>query len=221
MGAGGNLPTGRPGRKPPEGTETEVCGRTTGQHTLPDMQIPRLLFALLLLPGLLLSAERVLKIDRSRSFVDVDVDATKNFTAHLDAYAARVTVDDAGKIRSAVFSFKFTDLKSGHDSRDADMIKWLGGGTPEGRFELGNLALTPDGQGQASGRLIFHGVTERIEFPVNVSRADGVYAITGETTIDHRNWNLKVIRKALLFTVSPEVKVRFKLTGVPVEEPAK
>ena len=185
------------------------------------MKSPCLVFALLLLPCALPAAERSLKIDRSRSFVDVDVDATKNFTAHLDAYDARVSVDDGGKIKGAVFTFKFTDLKSGNDSRDADMIKWLGGGTPEGRFELGNLALTPDGQGQASGRLIFHGVTERIEFPVNVARADGAYAITGETTIDYRNWQLKVIRKAYLFTVSPEVKVRFKLTGVPVAEPGK
>ena len=194
-------------------------GRRTG--TRAALKFLRLLPALLLLPCALLAAERSLKIDRSRSFVDVDVDATKNFTAHLDAYDAKVGVDDAGKIKSAVFTFRFADLKSGNDSRDTDMIKWLGGGAPEGRFELGNLALTPDGQGQASGRLIFHGVTERIEFPINVTRVDGAYAITGETTIDYRNWKLKVIRKAFLFTVAPEVKVRFKLTGTPVEEPAK
>lgn len=185
------------------------------------MNPPRLLIAALLLPLAALAAERPLKIDRSRSFVEADVDATKNFTARLDAYDAAVNVDDAGRIKAAVFTFRFTDLKSGNDSRDADMIKWLGGGAPEGRFELGNLALAPDGQGQASGRLIFHGVTERIEFPVNVSRADAAYTITGETTIDYRNWHLKVIRKALLFTVSPEVKIRFKLTGMPVEEPGK
>src|SRR5882672_10374623 len=185
------------------------------------MKALRLLTLLLLLPCVLPAAERTLKIDRSRSFVDVDVDATKDFTAHLDAYDAKVGVDDAGKIKGAVFTFKFTDLKTGNESRDAAMIKWLGGGTPEGRFELGNLAITPDGQGQASGRLIFHGVTERIEFPVNVTKADGAYTVTGETTIDYQNWKLKVIRMALLFTVSPEVKIRFKLTGTPVEEPAK
>lgn len=181
----------------------------------------RPLLTFLLLPCALWAAERPLKVDHSRSFVDVDVNATMNFTAHLDAYDAKVGVDEAGKIKGAVFTFKFTDLKSGKDSRDADMIKWLGGGVPEGRFELGNLALAPDGQGQASGRLIFHGVTERIEFPVNVIKTGGTYVITGETTIDYRNWKLKIIRKALLFTVSPEVKVRFKLTGVPAEEPAR
>lgn len=181
------------------------------------MKALRLLAPLLLLPAILLAAERPLKIDRSRSFVDVDVDATKNFTAHLDAYQAQVTVDDAGKIKTAVFTFKFADLKTGNTDRDAHMIEWLGGGEPEGRFELGNLAVTPNGIGQASGRLIFHGVTERIEFPVEVTKADGAYTVTGETTLDYRNWKLKKIRKALLFTVEPEVKVRFKLTGEPGE----
>lgn len=185
------------------------------------MKALRLLAPLLLLPSVLLAAEHSLKIDPSRSFVDVDVNATKNFTAHLDAYDAKVGMDEAAKIKGAVFTFKFTDLKSGNDTRDADMIKWLGGGTPEGRFELGTLALTPDGQGQASGRLIFHGVTYRIEFPVNVTRAGGACIITGEAAVDYRNWGLKVIRRAFFFTVSPEVTVRFKFTGVPVEEPAK
>lgn len=188
------------------------------------MKVLRLLAPLFLLPLLALAAERPLKVDRSRSFVDVDVNATKNFTAHLDAYEAQVHIDDVlGKVKSAVFTFKFSDLKSGNESRDADMIQWLGGGVPEGRFELGNLAVTPNGQGQASGRLIFHGVTERIEFPVEVIKADGAYTVTGEVTIDYRNWNLKVIRKAFLFTVAPEVKIRFKLTGVPGEPivPAK
>lgn len=184
------------------------------------MKALRLLAPLCLLPLVLAAAERPLKIDRGRSFVDVDVDATKNFTAHLDAYDAKV-MEEAGKIKSAVFTFKFADLKSGNTTRDADMIEWLGGGSPEGRFELGNLAVTPNGIGQASGRLIFHGVTERIEFPVTVTREDGAFVITGETTIDYRNWKLKIIRKAFLFTVDPEVRIRFKFTGTPVEEPVK
>ena len=185
------------------------------------MKAFRLLTLLLLFPLALLAAERPLKIYKGRTFVDVDVDATVNFTAHLDAYDAKLSADDSGKIKSAVFSFKFTDLKTGKPERDAKMIEWLGGGIPQGRFELGNLAVTPDGQGQASGRLIFHDVTERVEFPVNVKRADGAYTITGETTIDYRTWNLKIIRMALLLKVSPEVKIRFKLTAAPVDETAK
>jgi len=185
------------------------------------MNALRPLLALLLFPLLGFAAERGLKIDKAATFLDVDVDATINFTAHLDAYDAKVGVDESGKIKSAVFAFKFADLRSNKPDRDADMIKWLGGGTPEGRFEMGNLALTPDGQGQVSGRLTFHGVTERVEFPINVVKANGTYTITGETTLDYRTWNLKVIRKAFIFSVDPMVKVRFKLTGSPAVEPAK
>ena len=180
------------------------------------MKVLRLLALLPLLSCLALAAERPLKVDKSKTFVDVDVDATLNFTAHLDAYDAQVMVDDVtGKIKTAVFTFKFTDLKTGNAERDAHMLAWLGGGVPEGRFELGNLAVTPNGQGQASGRLIIHGVTERIEFPVEVTKADNVYAVTGQLTIDHRDWGLKKIRKAMLFSVNPEVRIRFKLTGEP------
>ena len=187
------------------------------------MKAPRLLLTLLLLPLVGFAAERSLKIDPTKTFIDVDVKATMaSFTAHLDAYEAKVSVDDLGKIKTGTFAFKFTDLKTGKADRDTAMIKWLGGGEPDGRFEVGNLALTPDGQGQVSGRLTFHGVTERVEFPVNLAKADGVYTLTGETTIDYRHWNLKVIRMVLVATVDPEVKVRFKLTGVPVaEEPKK
>lgn len=180
------------------------------------------LFALVLLPLAVVAAERSLKIDRTRSFVDVDVNVTVgSFTGHLDDYDLKVNVDDAGKIKSASFVFKFADLKTGKPERDTEMIKWLGGGTPEGRFELGNLALTPDGQGQMSGRFTMHDVTEVVEFPINSILADGTYTITGETTIDYRNWKLKVYRRAMMIKVDPEVRIRFKLVGVPVEEAKK
>ena len=181
----------------------------------------RPLLAVLLFPLLTFAAERDVKIDKAGSFLDVDVDATIDFTAHLDAFDVKVKVDEAGKVKSATFGFKFADLKTGKPDRDADMLKWLGGDSPEGRFEMGNLAVAPDGQGQVSGRLTFHGVTERVEFPVSVTKANGSYTITGETTLDYRNWKLKIIRKAFLFSVAPEVKVRFKLSGTPAVEPAK
>jgi polyisoprenoid-binding protein YceI len=185
------------------------------------MKCLRLLLLALFVPLAVRAAEHPLKADPAGTFLDVDVDATINFTSHLDAYDARLSVDDTGKIKSATFAFKFADLKSGKPDRDAEMIKWLGGGSPEGRFEMGNLAQVPDGQGQVSGRLTFHGVTQRVEFPINIARVNGTYVVTGETTIDYRDWNLKIIRKAFLFSVSPMVKVRFKLTAVPVTEAAR
>ena len=168
----------------------------------------------LLLPLASGAAERTLKIDPTRSFIDIDVKATAgSFTGHLDHYDAKIKLEANGKIKGAIFSFNFTDLKTGKIDRDTAMLKWLGGSLLEGRFEMGNLALMPDGQGQVSGRLTLHGVTERVEFSVNLTKLDDTYTLTGETVIDHRSWNLKIIRLAYVAKVDPEVKVRFKLTG--------
>lgn len=177
----------------------------------------RALFLFLVLPLAAIAADS-LKIDRTKSFVDVDVKATvDSFTGRLENYDVQVGLDEAGKIKTAVFTFKFAHLKSGKADRDAKMLEWLGGGDPDGRFELGALAVTRDGQGQATGRLTFHGTSQLIEFPVEVQQLDSAWTITGAATVKYTNWGLKVIRMALLLKVDPEVKVRFKIVGTPVE----
>lgn len=177
------------------------------------MKCLRLLVASVLLPLALSAADRSLKIDKARSYVDVDVDATVNFTARLENYDPVFTVDAAGKIKSATLAFNFADLKTGKTDRDAKMIEWLGGGTPEAKFEVGIIAIAPDGQGQVTGKLTFHGQTSRVEFPVNTTKTDGTYTITGEASLDYREWGLKVIKTAFVLKVDPIVKIRFKFTG--------
>ena len=173
-----------------------------------------MLFALVLLPLALSAADRALKIDKTRSYVDVDVKATAgSFTGRLENYDTEFRVDANGKIKTATLAFKFNDLKTGKTDRDAKMIEWLGGGIPEGKFEVGILAIAPDGQGQVTGKLTMHGLSERVEFPVNVTQADGTYVVIGEATIDSQQWALKIIRLALVMKVDPLVKVRFKFTG--------
>ncbi len=160
------------------------------------------------------AADPVLRLDREKSFVDVDVKATvDSFTGRLEKYQAAITTDATGRIKAATFDFRFADLKTGKTDRDAKMLEWLGAADAVGKFELGVLALTPSGQGQANGRLTFHGATQRIEFPVTIARSDRAYTITGEVTIDHRNWGLKVIRMMALLKVDPEVRIRFRLAG--------
>jgi len=182
----------------------------------------RLLVALCLLPLALTAADRALKVDPARSYVDVDVSVTvDSFTARLEKYDATLKIDEKGRIKQGgSFAFKFADLKTGKSDRDKAMIEWLGGGEPTGKFDLGILAVTPSGQGQVTGNLTIHGKTALNEFPVNVSQVGGEYVITGEATIDTRHYGLKVIRKGFVIKVDPYVKVRFKLTGVPVEIPA-
>ncbi len=160
------------------------------------------------------AADQTLKIDREKSFVDVDVKATvDSFTGRLEKYRAALTADAAGKIKGAKFDFRFADLKTGKPDRDTKMLDWLGSADAAGAFELGVLALAPDGQGQANGKLTFHGVTERVEFPVNVTRADRTYTIRGEVTIDYRTWGLKIIRMMGLLKVDPNVRVRFQMVA--------
>lgn len=185
------------------------------------MKSLRLVAVLVFLPLALCAAERALKVDPERTYVDVDVSVTvDSFTARLEKFDATLKLDDKGRIKQGgSFAFKFTELKTGKPDRDRAMIDWLGGGEPAGKFDLGILAVTPSGQGQVTGNLTFHGKTSLVEFPVNVSQAGGEYVITGEATIDYRNWGLKVIRKGFVIKVDPFVKVRFKLTGVPVDLP--
>lgn len=184
------------------------------------MKSIRLLAALFLLPLALSAAERILKADPDKSYVDVDVKVTVgDFTARLERYDLRVTIDEKNKIKTGVLNFKFADLKTGKPDRDAAMLEWLGGNDPAGKFEVGILALTPDGQGRVSGNLTFHGTSSLVEFPVNVARDGNDYTLTGEATVDYRNWGFKKIRKAGLITVDPNVKVRFKFAGTAVEAP--
>lgn len=181
------------------------------------MKCVRLLALLCVLPLASLAADRQLKADLARSYVDVDVKVTVgSFTAHLDKYELRGVIDDKNRIKpGATLTFKFVDLKTGNPERDQAMLEWLGGADAAGKFEAGILAITPDGQGQVTGNLTFHGTSSLVEFPVNVSQAAGVYTITGEATVDTRQFKLKVLRRAKLVKVDPYVKVRFKFTGVP------
>jgi polyisoprenoid-binding protein YceI len=184
------------------------------------MKSVRYLLALFLLPLALSAADRLLKADPAKSYVDVDVKVTiGDFTAHLDRYDLQATIDAKNKFKSGVLTFKFADLKTGKPDRDQAMLEWLGGNDPAGKFEIGIIALTPDGQGRVTGNLAFHGTSSLVEFPIDVARDGNDYTITGEATVDYRHWGLKKIRKAGLITVDPEVKVRFKFAGTAVEAP--
>lgn len=185
------------------------------------MKSPRWLLALAALSlalTRLLAADaptaKTVKLDKEKCFIDVDVKATvDSFTGHLDRYDLTVPVDASGKIKDAVLNFKFADLKTGKPDRDKAMLEWLGNPDAAGNFDLGLLALAPDGQGQASGKLAFHDDTQFVEFPVHITVKDGVYTVTGQTTIDYRRWGLKKIRKFGVMTVDPEVTIRFQFVG--------
>lgn len=174
------------------------------------------LVLLLVLP-VALPATGALRVDPARSFVNVDVKATVgSFTARLEAYDAQIGLDERGRIRTATFAFRFVHLKTGDAKRDAEMLAWLGGDDPAASFQLGALAVAPDGQGHATGRLLLNGQVHLVEMPVNITQLDGEWTITGAATLRYTDWGLKVIRRIGLLKVDPELRVRFKLIARPV-----
>lgn len=162
------------------------------------------------------AAERNLVIDSARSRVDIQVKATvDSFVGKLAAYDAQLTFDDATRrVSTAVFRFKFNDVKTGKPDRDAQMNEWQQTAQyPEAVYTL--TALTPAGDGRltATGTFRLHGVERPLTFPVAVTEDDSVVAIDGEVRLDTREFGLPVIRKFAVLKVDPLVTVRFHLQG--------
>lgn len=162
------------------------------------------------------AADRPLQIDSARSKVEFAVKATgHSFVGSLDAYEVNILIaSNAGKITGAALSFRCADLKTGKAKRDKEMLEWLHNEQfPDARFELVSLDPVSEGHATARGKLTFHGVTKPLEFPVAVLVDGEVYAIDGEAVVDHREFDLPLIRKFAILKVDPLVRVRFHLQG--------
>lgn len=171
---------------------------------------------LVLLPAVLVAAERPLVVDKARSQIDIVVKATvDSFTGSLTDYDARLVVDDeSGQVKTTEVRFNFSDVKTGKDARDAKMHDWQD--TPHhpgGVFVLQRFEAGADGKRTAHGELEFHGLRRALSFPVTITRDQKLYAIDGEATIDTRDFDLPVIRMMGLLKVDPLVKVHFHLQG--------
>ena len=167
--------------------------------------------------GLGRAAELPLVVDKAHSRVEVAVKATvDSFVATLSDFDARVSVDpDAEQIRSAAFSFRFSDVITGRKDRDHEMLVWEDAEHfPGGRFELTALEPAPAGGHVARGVFRLHGVEKQLEFPVTIIREGPRYSIDGNVNLDTRDYGLAVIRKLLVLKVDPHVQVRFHLQGV-------
>ena len=60
---------------------------------------------------------------------------------------------------------------------------------------------------------MIHGVTQEVQMPVTVTHTGSIWDISGQTTLDYRDFKLSKIRKALVLTVNPKVRVTFHLVG--------
>jgi polyisoprenoid-binding protein YceI len=123
---------------------------------------------------LLVSAQAgadTLDIDKAKSRIQVDAKATGHeFTGNLSDFKATVRGDSNTLAPAAVeLVWKFADLKTDDEKRDKEMIKWLGGGKPEGSFKF-TKTWTDKGNNFAQGTLTIHGVSKTIAFPFTAEK---------------------------------------------------
>ena len=155
-----------------------------------------------------------LKVDKDRSRIQVDAKATGHaFTGTLGDYKASVS-GSSDKLRPTAveLTWKFADLKTGDEKRDAEMIKWLGGGGPEGSFKF-TKTWSDGGKDYAQGAITIHGVSKTISFPFTASKDGKWVTIDGTAQLDYQNFSLPIIRNMAVMKVEPELKVRFHLVG--------
>jgi len=167
-----------------------------------------------------LSAEDVplaaLRLDADRTRLWAEVSATLHaFTVEATRFStSEIVVDlDAGRVVSARIAVPVKGLRSGNDRRDRKLRDWLSAGEhPEVYFELDRLERS-QGSSIAIGRLGLNGVENVIRAPFEFEQMDGGARIEGAFRIDHREWDLPVIRMILL-KVDPVFEVHFELQGV-------
>jgi polyisoprenoid-binding protein YceI len=155
------------------------------------------------------------QVDASRSRIEVDAKATgHSFAGSLGKYAIKVEGDAVSHQPSALdLTWDFTDLKTGDEKRDKEMIKWLGGGTPKGSFTFVKSWDEKPGGGNAQGTLILNGVSKSVYFPYTVTVDGDWVTIDGKVSLDYQNFKLPLIRAMVVMTVDPKLVVRFHLVG--------
>jgi len=162
-----------------------------------------------------LSQAATLDLDKERSRIQVDAKATgHNFTGTLSDYKASVA-GEAGSLKPSAFtlSWNFTDLKTDDVKRDAEMIKWLGGGTPKGSFKFVKSWTDKSGNEQGMGNLTINGVSKVVSFPFTAKKDGEWVSIDGKVTMDYQNFSLPIIRAMAVMTVEPQLVVRFHMVG--------
>ena len=172
----------------------------------------RLSAILVLLP--MLASAGTLKVDKAKSRIQVDAKATGHeFTGTLGDYSAKITGDDVTLDPTGVdLTWKFSDLKTGDEKRDREMIKWLGGGAPEGSFTF-TKTWTDKGKTHAMGNLKIHGISKTISFPYTAKKEGPWVTIDGAASLDYQDFGLPIIRAMAVMTVNPKLAVRFHLVG--------
>jgi polyisoprenoid-binding protein YceI len=156
-----------------------------------------------------------LKVDAERSWTKVYVSATgHSFTGTLKKFTARVSGDPATlKPNAASFEWNFADLDTNEPKRDAQMLQWLEHGkSPNGSFRMSKSWVDQENRTWLQGTLRIHSISKQVAFPIEALKSGDRVKIDGQVWIDYRNFNLPVIRKAII-SVDPKLRVSFHLEG--------
>ena len=157
-----------------------------------------------------------LSVDQTHSTINVAVKATSgSFTGHLANYAIESRIDTAlSTVSTLVMHFRFSDIRTGEDSRDKKMNSWQQSEKfPEASFTLSKVIAGSNGQSTAIGQLVLHGVTRDITFPLTIKADHGHYAFDGEAVVDTSAYGLPIIKMMGFLKVDPLVHIQFHLVG--------
>jgi polyisoprenoid-binding protein YceI len=154
-------------------------------------------------------------VDTARSRIQVDAKATGHaFSGELKKYTIKVDGDAAtAKPTDLDLAWDFNDLKTADDKRDAEMIKWLGGGKPKGSFSFSKSWEETAAGGKAMGTLTINSVPKTVSFPYTVKRDGDWVTIDGTVSMDYQNFKLPIIRAMAVMTVDPKLVIRFHVVG--------
>lgn len=169
--------------------------------------------ALLVLSTLAQAA--TLEVDKQRSRIQVNAKATgHSFSGTLKDYKTTVSGDEKSLDPSAFdLSWSFSNLDTDDAKRDAEMIKWLGGGAPKGSFKFTKSWTDKAGKTQCMGDLTINGVSKTIAFPYSAKKDGDWVTIDGKVTMDYQNFKLPIIRAMAVMTVDPKLEVTFHVVG--------
>ena len=160
-----------------------------------------------------------LVVDKKQSKITVTASATGGgFEGSLKDFEATITGDAATlKPDAAKITWKFEDLDTKKKKRDEKMLSWLDiGKHPGGSFVLKRTFekdILGKKQTYALGSITIHGVTKQLVFPITTVKKGSTLTISGKAALDYTDFDLPIIRMALVATVNPKLTVDFDLTG--------
>lgn len=160
-----------------------------------------------------------LKVDYEKSNITVHANATGGgFKGYLKKYEAKISGDASTLKPSATsITWKFADLDTKEEKRNAKMLSWLDTGKhPGGSFTLTRIfekTVVGKTQTYALGKISIHGVSKQIVFPINYAKNGNTLTISGQASLTTTDFDLPIIRMAIVATVNPKLVINFTLTG--------